>query len=275
MRNDVVQELTDRARQLRLDVVRMVHAAGDGHPGPAMSVADIVTALYFHVMRVDPARPRWESRDRLLLSKGHSCPIVYAALARKGFFSPETFSTLRQAGSILQGHPVMGKTPGIDMTTGSLGHGLSAGAGMAAAGRLSGEDYFVYVITGDGELNEGIVWEAARSAAHLRLGHLIAFIDHNGFQSGGSLLDISGPAGAAEKFTSFGWHVQTIDGHDFDQILDAVERAKADAERPSAIIADTVKGKGLSFMERDNTWHKRTPTADEVKRAEIELGDRA
>lgn len=275
MRNDIVQELTERARQLRLDVVRMVHAGGDGHPGPAMSVADVVTALYFHVMRVDPARPRWEQRDRLLLSKGHSCPIVYAALARKGFFSPDLYPTLRSAGSILQGHPVMGKTPGIDMTTGSLGHGLSAGAGMAAAGRLSGDDYFVYVITGDGELNEGIVWEAARSAAHLKLGHLIAIVDHNGFQSGGSLLDISGPAAAVEKFEAFGWHVQRIDGHDFNQILDAIDRAKAETDRPSAIIADTIKGKGLSFMEGDNTWHKRTPTTAEVRQAETELGGRA
>jgi transketolase len=259
--------LTEKARVLRRDVFTMIHQCGDGHPGAALSIADLIAALYFHVLRVDPKNPDWPERDRFILSKGHGCPAYYAALARRGFFPVEWLPTLRRLGSPLQGHPVMNKTPGVDMTTGSLGHGIPIGAGMAAAGRLAGRDYFVYVITGDGELNEGIVWEAAQSAAHMRLGRLIAFVDHNGWQSGGYVKDVSGFTNIGPAFAAFGWHTQEIDGHDFNQILDAVEAAQADAVRPSLIVARTVKGKGIPFTEHDNSWHKRVPTRAELDAA--------
>ena len=252
---------------LRRDVFTMIHECGDGHPGAALSIADLITALYFHVLRVDPKNPDWPERDRFILSKGHACPAYYAALARRGFFPVEWLPTLRRLGSPLQGHPVMNKTPGVDMTTGSLGHGIPIGAGMAAAGRLAGRNYFVYVITGDGELNEGIVWEAAQSAAHMRLGRLIAFVDRNGWQSGGYVKDVSGFTNIGPAFAAFGWHTQEIDGHDFDQILDAVEEAQADTVRPSLIVARTVKGKGIPFTENDNSWHKRVPTRAELEAA--------
>ena len=272
MTQETVDQLKEHARLLRRDVLTAVHLAGDGHPGPALSIADLVAALYFHVLRVDPARPDWPDRDRFLISKGHSCPVVYSALARRGFFSPDLLPTLRKLGSILQGHPEMKHTPGIDMTTGSLGHGIPIGAGMAAAGRLQGQDYRVYVIAGDGELNEGICWEAAMAAAHLRLDHLTVFVDHNGLQSGGTLDEVSGMNRIAEKFEAFGWHTQEIDGHDFEQILAAEARAREETERPSVIVAKTVKGKGVPFMEGDNSWHKRVPTAGELSSALAALG---
>lgn len=267
-----VAYLTETARLLRRNVVTMIHLAGDGHPGPALSIADIVTALYFYIMKVDPACPDWPQRDRLILSKGHSCPTVYAALAKKGFFSEDILPSLRSLCSILQGHPDMKRTPGIDMTTGSLGHGISIGAGMAAACRLTGDDYRVYVIMGDGELNEGIVWEAVQSAAHYCLGRLIVFIDNNGFQSGGRLEEVSGLCEIVPKFDAFGWHCQEIDGHDFHQILKATALAQEETERPSVIVAHTVKGKGVPFMEGDNSWHKRVPTAEELEEALEALG---
>jgi transketolase len=234
-----------------------------------------VTALYFHCMRVDPATPEWPARDRFILSKGHGCPAYYAALARRGFFPVEWLPTLRKLGSPLQGHPVMKKTPGVDMTTGSLGHGIPIGAGMAAAGRVAGLDYLVYVIVGDGELNEGIVWEAVQSAAHMRLGRLIAFVDCNGWQSGGLVKDVSGltPDRIREAFGVFGWHTQEINGHDFEQILDSVGKAQAETQRPSVIVAHTVKGKGIPFTENDNSWHKRVPTAQELELALEHLRD--
>ena len=259
-------QLARMGNLLRQDVLTMVHLAGDGHPGPALSAADIVAALYFQVLRVDPARPLWPRRDRFILSKGHACPVVYAALARRGYFDAAILPTLRSLGSILQGHPVLGKPPGIDMTTGSLGHGLAVGSGMALAGRMQGLDYNVYVVMGDGELNEGLVWEGAQIAVHQKLGRLIAFVDHNGYQSGGLVGDVSGMATIAAKFAAFGWHTQEIDGHDVGQILAAVEAARADA-RPSVIVARTVKGKGVPFMEGDNSWHKRVPTKEELAAA--------
>lgn len=270
MAQDNLEHLAQMARRLRLDVLRMIHLAGDGHPGPTLSVADIVTALYFRLMRIDPARPDWPQRDRLILSKGHACPVVYAALMRKGYIPQECLPKLRCLGSPLQGHPCMKKTPGIDMTTGSLGHGISIGAGMAAAGRLAGHDYFVYVIMGDGELNEGIVWEAALTAAHLRLARLIVYVDHNGYQSGGRLEEVSGLTAISSKFAAFGWHCQEIDGHHFGEILEATAQAqKTDA--PSMIVARTLKGKGIPFMEGDNSWHKRVPTKEELNEAQKAL----
>ena len=264
--------LTEKARLLRGDVFSMIHHGGDGHPGAALSITDLIAALYFHIMRVDPKNPEWPERDRFILSKGHGCPSYYAALARRGFFPMEWLPTLRRLGSPLQGHPVMKKTPGVDMTTGSLGHGIPTGAGMAAAGRLMKLNYFVYVITGDGELNEGIVWEAVQSAAHMKLGRLIAFVDNNGWQSGGVIKDVSGLTDLVKPFAAFGWHTQEINGHDFDQILEAVEKAQAETERPSVIVAHTIKGKGIPFTENDNSWHKRVPTKAELEAALQYLG---
>jgi transketolase len=258
--------LKEMSCHLRKDVLRMIHFAGDGHPGPTLSITDIVTALFFEIMRIDPLRPDWAQRDRFILSKGHACPVLYSALIRRNFLAGECFPTLRCLGSPLQGHPCMKKTRGIDMTTGSLGHGISIGAGMAAAGRLSGEDYHVYVIVGDGELNEGIVWEAALAASHHHLNHLIVYVDYNGFQSGGRLEDVSGLASIDAKFAAFGWHVQNIDGHDFSEILEATSQAQ-ETEQPSVIVAHTIKGKGIPFMEGDNSWHKRVPTKDELAEA--------
>ena len=262
-----IQSLEAQARQLRRDVVTMIHLAGDGHPGPALSVADIVAALYFKLMRVKPADPRWEGRDRFILSKGHACPTLYAALARRGYFSPEVLPSLRSLGSILQGHPDMKKTPGIDSTSGSLGNGISIGLGMALAARVTRQDYFTYVVVGDGEIQEGIVWEAAMAAVHYRVGRLIVFVDHNGQQSGGPVDQMSGLCPVLPKWEAFGWHCQEIDGHDLRAILTAIELAQAEEARPSCIIARTVKGKGVPFMEGDNSWHKRVPTKDELEKA--------
>jgi transketolase len=271
MEKKTLEKLRETARLLRKDVLRMVHLAGDGHPGPALSVADIITVLFFQVMRIDPARPDWPQRDRFILSKGHACPVVYSALIHRGFFSEECFPTLRRLGSPLQGHPCMRKTPGIDMTTGSLGHGISIGAGMVAAGKLSGDDYYVYVVMGDGELNEGIVWEAALAASHHRLNRLIVYVDYNGYQSGGRLEEVSGLSSIDTKFAAFGWHCQEIDGHDLSQIWDATAQAQK-SDQPSVIVAHTIKGKGVPFMEEDNSWHKRVPTKEELEEALRILG---
>jgi transketolase len=262
-----IRILEERARQIRRDVVTMIHLAGDGHPGPALSVADIVTALYFKVLRVNPADPHWAGRDRFMLSKGHACPTLYAALARRGYFSPDVLPSLRSLGSMLQGHPVTGKTPGVDGTSGSLGNGLSVALGMALAARVNGADYFTYAIVGDGEIQEGIVWEAAMAAVHYKVGNLIVFVDHNGQQSGGPVREVSGLYPILPKWEAFGWHCQEIDGHDLRAILAAVSRAREETERPSCIVARTVKGKGIPFMEADNSWHKRVPTKDELEAA--------
>ncbi len=268
-----VSDLTETARLLRRDVVTMVHLAGDGHPGPALSVADMVTALYFRVMQTDPANPDWPQRDRFILSKGHACPVVYAALARRGFFSHDLLPSLRSLGSILQGHPDMNKTPGIDITAGSLGHGISLGLGMTLAGRYNGDDYMTYVITGDGELEEGIIWEAAMAAFHFRAGRLVVLVDHNGFQSSDTQVgDMSGLLPILPKWESFGWHCQEIDGHDFHQILGAIGQAQKETDRPSLILAHTIKGKGVPFMENDNSWHKRVPTKEQLDTALEALG---
>ena len=268
-----VSDLTETARLLRRDVVTMVHLAGDGHPGPALSVADMVTALYFRVLRIDPADPDWPQRDRFILSKGHACPVVYAALARRGFFSHDLLPSLRSLGSILQGHPDMNKTPGIDITAGSLGHGISLGLGMTLAGRYNGDDYMTYVITGDGELEEGIIWEAAMAAFHFRAGRLVVLVDHNGFQSSDTQVgDMSGLLPILPKWETFGWHCQEIDGHDFHQILGAIGQAQEETDRPSLILAHTIKGKGVPFMENDNSWHKRVPTKEQLDTALEALG---
>ena len=269
---EVIERLTDTARLLRRDVVTMIHLAGDGHPAPSLSTVEMITALYFQIMRVDPARPHWEDRDRFILSKGHACPTLYAALARRGYFSPDALPTLRHLNSILQGHPDMKKTPGIDSTAGSLGNGISIGLGMALAGRLQGKEYFTYVITGDGELNEGVAWEALMAAKHHRAGRLIVFVDNNGYQSGGKIAEVSGIMPLSQKFESFGWHCQEIDGHNIEAILTAVAAAQAEQERPSIIVARTTKGKGIPFMEGNNAWHKGALSEEQLQEALIALG---
>lgn len=262
-----VGSLETIARQVRLDIVRMIFQAGDGHPGPALSIVDILVALYFRAMRVDPANPRWPDRDRFVLSKGHGCAALYATLARKGYFSLDLLPTFRALGSPLQGHPDVNKTLGLDATSGSLGHGLSIGLGMAMAGRLQGRDYSVFVVTGDGELAEGVVWEAAISARTLNAGRLIAIVDFNRFQSGGPIPSTSGLLPILPKWQAFGWHCQEIDGHSIEQILEAVQAAQEQSQAPSLILAHTIKGKGVPFMENDNSWHKRVPSAAELSEA--------
>jgi len=267
-------ELQKIANQLRLDVVKMVHDAKDGHPGPALSAMDMITTLYFRELNIDPSNPKWADRDRFILSKGHACPALYAALARKGYFSVEEFQGLRGLGCLLQGHPCMKKTPGVDMTSGSLGNGLSIGVGMAIAAKYRKKAYNTFVILGDGEIQEGIVWEAAMCAKRYQLNNLIVFVDHNGWQSGGQVEDISGLLPILPKWEAFGWHCQAIDGHDFTQIITAIDAAKK-TPGPSVIIAKTIKGKGLPYMENDNSWHKRVPTDEELAVAVEVLGGNA
>ena len=267
-------ELQKIANQLRLDVVKMVHDAKDGHPGPALSAVDMITTLYFRELNIDPSNPKWADRDRFILSKGHACPALYAALARKGYFSVEEFQGLRGLGCLLQGHPCMKKTPGVDMTSGSLGNGLSIGVGMAIAAKYRKKAYNTFVILGDGEIQEGIVWEAAMCAKRYQLNNLIVFVDHNGWQSGGQVEDISGLLPILPKWEAFGWHCQAIDGHDFTQIITAIDAAKK-TPGPSVIIAKTIKGKGLPYMENDNSWHKRVPTDEELAVAVEVLGGNA
>lgn len=270
-----IDALREAARCLRRDILTMIHLAGEGHPGPALSAADLITALYFKILNIDPQNPHWPQRDRFILSKGHACPAVYAALARKGFFSWDICPTLRCLGSILQGHPDMKKTPGIDSTSGSLGNGISIGLGMTLAARVNQEDYFTFVIAGDGEIEEGVVWEGAMAAAHYAAGRLIVFVDHNCMQSGGLVCDITMLDPILPKWQAFGWHCQEIDGHDMGQIVTAVENAKKEKFRPSMILANTVKGKGVPFIEGDNSWHKRTPTKEELVLALEALGGNA
>ena len=258
-------DLQRMANRLRLDVVETVHAAGDGHPGPCMSIADIMSVLYFEELRLDPANPRWPERDRFVLSKGHACPILYAALARRGFFDICELPKLRTLDSFLQGHPDMNKTPGVDTVSGSLGNGIAIGLGMALGCRMQKIDNFIYVIVGDGEQEEGIIWEAAMAAAKHQVGNLIVFGDCNNNQSGGKVTELSSLYPVSEKWSAFHWHVQTIDGHDIDAIRSAIAKAKAVSDRPSYIECKTIKGKNIPYMENNNAWHKKTPSAEEVE----------
>lgn len=264
-------DLTAIAGKMREHIVRMLAAAGSGHPGGSLSATDVIASLYFKHMRVDPANPEWEDRDRFVLCKGHAAPALYAALAMRGFFPEEELLTLRKLGSRLQGHPCLSATPGVDMSTGSLGQGLSVANGMALAGRLDGRDYRVYCVLGDGELQEGQVWEAAMSAAHYGLDHVIGFVDHNGLQIDGSNDEVMSVAPIAEKFEAFGWDAVTIDGHDMDAIADAIDRAKTVTGKPSVIVCETVKGKGVSFMEDQVGWHGMAPNAEQAEVALAEL----
>ncbi|MBN2897453.1 MAG: transketolase [Clostridia bacterium] len=270
--NSNLIELNKTANVIRQDIVKMIHAANSGHPGGSLSAADIMTALYFEVMDIDPANPKKESRDKFVLSKGHAAPVVYATLARRGFFPVEELMNLRQTGAMLQGHPDMKAIPGIEMSTGSLGQGLSAAVGMAIAGQLNKDGKYVYALLGDGELNEGIIWEATMAAAHYKLGNLIAFVDYNGLQIDGKNDDVMGIKPLDKKFEAFGWDVQIVDGHSIEAIVAAVEKAKTVAGQPSMIIANTVKGKGVSFMEDQAGWHGKAPSNEELEKAIADLG---
>lgn len=265
------QMLKEQAKEIRRDIVKMIGQAKSGHPGGSLSATDIVTYLYFEEMNIDPANPKWENRDRFVLSKGHAAPVLYAALAHRGFFPVEELATLRKIGSHLQGHPDMNKVPGVDMSTGSLGTGISAATGMALACKMDGKDNYVFSVLGDGEIQEGQVWEAAMSAAHYKLDNLIAFVDNNSLQIDGNIDDVMSPNPIDEKFRAFGWHVQVIDGHDFAQIAAAVKAAKEAKGQPSMIVAKTVKGKGVSFMEDQAGWHGSAPSEEQVAQAMSDL----
>jgi transketolase len=266
-----VEELNAKAKMFRRQILEMTFAAGSGHPGGSMSSIDIVTALYYNVLRVDPKDPNWPDRDRFVLSKGHVCPAVYAVLADLGFFPREALMTLRKSGSILQGHPDMHKTPGIEMSTGSLGQGLSVSCGMALAARLDSKTYRVYCLMGDGEVQEGNIWEGAMLASHLKLDNLTAVLDRNRLQIDGSTEQVMSLDPLPDKWRAFGWNVLEIDGHDMQQILDSLNLAKRTKNRPTIIIANTVKGKGVSFMENQVGFHGRALTKEEMAKAMEEL----
>jgi transketolase len=266
-------ELKTKADALRLEAVRMVYEGGDGHPGPALSIADIITTLFYDEMNIDPKNPTWEDRDRFILSKGHACPIYYAALVDKGYLGgPIDHYELRQLGSNFQGHPVMNKLPGVDMTSGSLGNGISIGTGMAKAAKFLKKDFRTYVIVGDGELQEGIGWEGINTAAAHKLDNMVVLVDLNGWQSGGTVLETIGATNIKERFEAFCWNTYQIDGHDYDALKTALADAKTVKGKPSAIVCETVKGKGLDYMENDNSWHKRVPTDEQYAIAVQTLG---
>ena len=267
-----VERLEEQAVQLRRDIVEMIHAAKAGHPGGSLSAVDMITALYFHVMRIDPQNPRWEDRDRFVLSKGHACPALYAALARRGFFDPKHLTTLRQYHSILQGHPDMNKTPGIDISSGSLGNGLAICVGMAMSGRLHHQDYMTYVMLGDGEVQEGMVWEAAMAAHHHDLGNLVAIVDCNGVQINGWVNEIMTVEPLADKWRAFGWNVVEVNGHNMKDLLTVLHTAKT-MRHPTVILMRTVKGRGVSFMEDDCKWHGNSPSDEELVQAILEIGE--
>ena len=254
-----IKALEKTAAEIRVGVVKAIHNAGSGHPGGSLSAADIVTALYFSEMNVDPKNPKMEGRDKFILSKGHAGPVQYSALALKGYFPMEDFMTLRKLGSKFQGHPDMNKVPGIEMSTGSLGQGFAAAGGMAIANKLSNDPGRIYVLLGDGEIQEGIVWEAAMSAAHYKLDNMVGILDYNGLQIDGKNEDVMTVAPVADKFRAFGWNVLEINGHDFEEILDAFAKARECKGKPTMIVAKTVKGKGVSFMEDNAGWHGKAP----------------
>jgi len=260
------------ASRVRVDIVKAVHKAGSGHPGGSLSAADIVTALYFKEMNIDPQNPRMEGRDKFILSKGHAGPVQYAALAERGYFPVEDFMTLRKLGSKFQGHPNRDKVPGIEMSTGSLGQGFGVAAGMAMAGKLDKSEGRVYVLLGDGELQEGLIWEAAMAAGHYGLDNLCAIVDWNGLQIDGNNDDVMTVKPIDEKFAAFGFNVLVIDGHNFEEIFAAFDAARACKGKPTVIIAKTHKGRGVSFMEDNAGWHGKAPSEEEARQAVAELG---
>ena len=264
-------ELQKRACWVRRGILEATHGAGCGHPGGSLSAADVLTYLYFREMRIDPGNPKWENRDRFVLSKGHAAPGLYSALALRGFFPREDLLTLRRSGSYLQGHPNMNTVPGVDMSTGSLGQGISCACGMALGAKVTKRDYRVYTLLGDGELQEGQVWEACMFASHYHLDNLCVLIDNNGLQIDGDIRQVMNPYPIDQKLEAFGFDVQVIDGHDYSQLEAAFDHARMEKENPSAIILRTVKGKGISFMENNGAWHGKAPNDREFERAMAEL----
>lgn len=271
MTQEKLEQLKATATEVRRGILTEVHAAKSGHPGGSLSVADIITYLYSEVLRVDPKNPRWEDRDRLVLSKGHTCPTLYAMLAEKGFFPKEELTTFRAIGSRLQGHPDMNKAPGIDFSAGSLGQGVSAACGMALAGKLGKKDYRVYTILGDGEIEEGQVWEAAMFADHYKLDNLCFIIDNNDLQIDGRIGEVSSPYPIDEKFRAFGFEVFCCDGHDFTALEETFQKVLKVTGKPVAVIAKTVKGKGVSYMEDQAGWHGKAPNDAEYEQGMKEL----
>lgn len=262
----------EKARRIRADALWMAHLSNTGHVGGSLSCADIVAALYFGIMRIRPQDPKWPDRDRFIMSKGHTCSTWYSALAELGFIPREELLTYRKLHSKLQGHPDMAKMPGVEMTAGSLGHGLPAGLGMALAGKLDKRDYTVYVLLGDGEIQEGLIWESALAAPNYRADNLVAILDNNGMQSGGAVKDIAPLGDIAAKWRAFGWDVQEVDGHDVDALLRVFHSIPRRPGAPTFVLANTVKGKGVSFMENDNLWHGKAPDARQLEQALEEIG---
>jgi transketolase len=264
--------LIEKAREIRKDIIEIAYKAqGPSHPAPALSCTDIVTALYFKIMKIDPSNPQWEKRDRFILSKGHACPVLYSALAERGYFDKSLLYSVRRINSLLQGHPVMGKTPGVDMTSGSLGNGLSIGLGIAVALKMKQIQSNVFVVLGDGESQEGEIWEAAMAAPQLGADNLIAIIDYNHLQSGGKTDEILSLEPLADKWEAFGWKVFEMNGHNMEEIVAKLEMAVSFKGRPVVLIAHTVKGKGVSFMENQAAWHAKIPTQAEYEQAIREL----
>lgn len=272
MKNTSISELKQIAIELRKSAITMIYEAQSGHPGGSLSAADIVTALYFKEMNIDPANPKWEDRDRFVLSKGHVCPILYAALGKLGYFPEEYLHKLRQEGSILQGHPDMKKCPGIDISTGSLGQGLSCAVGMAIAGKRDNKDYRVFAMVGDGECDEGQIWEAVMAGYKYKLDNLIVFVDNNKLQLDGTCDEIMPNIDLGKRFEAFGYEVFYIDGHNMEEIVATLDKIRASHNNlPKAIIADTIKGRGVSFMENQLGWHGVAPNDEEYKQAMEEL----
>lgn len=271
MEKEQIQQLSLIATKIRINAIEAVYSAQSGHPGGSLSIADILSVLYFKEMNVDAKNPKNPDRDRFVLSKGHCSPALYGALAEKGFFPREDIKSFRQIDSYLQGHPEMKGVPGVDMSTGSLGQGICAANGMALAGKLDNKNYRVYAILGDGELEEGQVWEAAMFASHYKLDNLTAFVDFNGLQIDGDISKVMSPLPIDDKFKAFGWNVIVIDAHDYNQIEAALEEAKATKGKPTCIVSRSVKGKGVSFMENEAGWHGSAPNKEQYEKAVAEL----
>lgn len=273
MDENTKRELIKIATKIRMGIITAVSSAGSGHPGGSLSLADILTYLYFKEMNIDPKDPRNPDRDRFVLSKGHCTPGLYSTLAHRGFFPIDSLSSFRQMDSYLEGHPNMNKVPGVDMSTGSLGQGISAAVGMALAGKIDKKDYGVFVALGDGELQEGQVWEATMAASHYKLDNITAFVDYNGLQIDGKITEVMNPEPIIDKFVAFGWNTIEIDAHDFSQIEQAVNSAKEFKGKPTIIIARSVKGKGVSYMEDNASWHGNAPNEELTQQALKELED--
>lgn len=265
------QLVQEKAKQIRVNILKAVTSAKSGHPGGSLSIADVMALLYFAEMKVDPKNPKCPDRDRFVLSKGHAAPALYATLAAKGFFAEEELLKLRKISCMLQGHPDMKYTPGVDMSTGSLGQGISAACGMALAGKIDKKDYRVFAVLGDGELEEGQVWEAAMFAGHYKLSNLTAFVDFNGLQIDGDITEVMSPLPIPDKFKAFNWNVLEVNGHDLDALHDAIEQAKACTDKPTMVVMHTVKGKGVADMEGQAGWHGKAPSAEECEKYVAEV----